>query len=163
MAELTQMTRKTLIVGTGCTCSSQNQLAFRLPGTIAFSWQQDWLQALASTINRLFERQQLTSEEVLMMGEQLVSIVRAIHERDILHRDICPRNIISLFNDDRRLISVRLIEFGLASYKKYDDLYPVSYPSNNVFCSSCAHGAYICLSVNESTLLIDKVPAAHRG
>jgi serine/threonine protein kinase len=58
----------------------------------------------------------LSSQMIASIGLKLSHALRFIHEHEIFHRDICPRNIVLEKNSANPI----LIDFGLARYSKYE-------------------------------------------
>ena len=72
---------------------------------------------LGPTIEQLLEfcNRSLSVKSVLMVADQLISVMEYVHQKHIIHRDIKPDNI--LFGMDFNKHRLFLIDFGLA--KKY--------------------------------------------
>lgn len=65
----------------------------------------------ANLVDQLLEHGPYTERSVQALIGQLVPIVRALHERGIVMRDLAPKNIV--LDDDGRL---GLVDFGIAAY-----------------------------------------------
>jgi len=66
---------------------------------------------------RLKDRGILTLKEVLVLAEQLVSAIEAIHNKSVVHRDIKPENIMYRFLADGS-IEYLLTDFGIAKLRE---------------------------------------------
>lgn len=62
---------------------------------------------------------------VLLIARNLISILKEVHKKGILHRDLKPGNICygSFHEYDKKLLStINIIDFGLAKKFSYEDL-----------------------------------------
>ncbi len=81
------------------------------------------------TLRALLERGALAPVRALEIVAQLLSVLSAVHDRQLVHRDIKPTNVMIL--EDRRGLRVKLIDFGIARAIK-SDARPISTPSEVV-------------------------------
>jgi hypothetical protein len=91
---------------------------------------------------RLHKAGEASRDLTLYLGEQLVTTLREVHERMIIHRDINPRNIICVFPPEGP--TAVLIDFGLAVSvtQQAGDL--LKFSLDDMFCEEAAHtGIYI--------------------
>ena len=61
----------------------------------------------------------LDEKNMCQIIQQLLKALAFIHSKNIIHRDIKPENI--LFSNKRNYSSLRLIDFGLATFEKQDN------------------------------------------
>lgn len=84
------------LIESGCT-STHNYIALEL---------------LDASLYELHQAKKLSSISVLHRAEQLLSTLEGIHSKNILHRDLKPKNLMA------KAAATYLIDFGLASVKK---------------------------------------------
>ena len=61
----------------------------------------------------------LDEKNMCQIIQQLLKALAFIHSKNIIHRDIKPENI--LFSNKRNYSSLKLIDFGLATFEKHDN------------------------------------------
>lgn len=66
------------------------------------------------TLSAWLSRRALSIAAVLELGQQLANALGAVHQRNIVHCDVKPRNLI-LEVDSKRGATVKLIDFGICS------------------------------------------------
>lgn len=65
----------------------------------------------------------ICEEVARVVFRQLLNVVKYLHDRHILHRDLKPENIMIIFNEVTGFIeSIKLIDFGFATYFSIDNL-----------------------------------------
>ncbi|MEM9444895.1 MAG: serine/threonine-protein kinase [Verrucomicrobiota bacterium] len=67
-------------------------------------------------LDRILDRAPLTQEDFIEVAKQALSGLGSIHKQSILHCDIKPENIM-LDRDPLGKISVKILDFGLASFE----------------------------------------------
>ena len=68
----------------------------------------------------LKERKCLPPEEVVEIVEQVAGALQAVHERDIVHRDMKPGNIF-LVDHPGGMVQAKVLDFGISKFKNPDD------------------------------------------
>lgn len=68
----------------------------------------------------LQQRGQLTLGQTLMVFNQVCQALSEAHERGVVHRDIKPENIVIDELPDGRNISVKVVDFGIATFAQED-------------------------------------------
>jgi hypothetical protein len=65
----------------------------------------------------------ITEEESKVIFLQLLNVIKYLHDNHILHRDLKPENIMIILNDiSGKIDSIKLIDFGFATYFSTDEL-----------------------------------------
>ena len=67
--------------------------------------------------NRIVEKKHLSEDESAIFYYQLINGLEHIHKHNIIHRDLKPENLL-LSKDD----ILKIIDFGLSNYSRYDIL-----------------------------------------
>ena len=68
----------------------------------------------------LKDRKCLPPEEMVDIVEQVAGALQAVHERDIVHRDMKPGNIFLVDAPDEHL-QAKVLDFGISKFKNPDD------------------------------------------
>jgi serine/threonine protein kinase len=77
------------------------------------------------------QNKKMSVKSVLILGEQIMDRIEAVHEKKIIHRDIKPDNF--LMGDDKNASTVYIVDFGLSKrYIKDSNLEPISRPTHPV-------------------------------
>ena len=66
------------------------------------------------TLGQRLRRQPLTEPQAMAMGETLCDVLDYMHQRDIVHRDVKPANILLAREADDDSLHPKLTDFGLA-------------------------------------------------
>lgn len=69
--------------------------------------------------DHVIRRGHFSEHDAAVLTRDLISGLHALHERDILHLDIKPENL--LFESDREDARIKITDFGLSKLYKYND------------------------------------------
>jgi len=81
-------------------------------------------------------------EQVLNIGIQMINIIKLVHEKDLLHRDIKPDNFMFDLNESTN--KIYLIDFGLAKRYRYD----CKHISENTISSLIGTPTFVSLNIH---------------
>ena len=86
---------------------------------------------------RIYNNKNLSEEIVQYIMRQIVEGMKYIHNKKIIHRDICPDNIMLHYEDENDRINknimkakIKIIDFGFAKYLKKGEL------TTSILCTS---------------------------
>ena len=66
-------------------------------------------------LSEALEEGPLDAKDVVEVGQQLLSVLAAVHAHRIIHRDVKPENIFLVFDGDD--LRVKLLDFGIAKVR----------------------------------------------
>jgi len=95
------------------------------------------LQGMSLSILHKNYLRQFTLKTVLMLGVEIVRLLRSVHEKGILHRDIKPANFVISRGDKGR--GIYILDFGLSVMYRRDDGTHVRYRKG---CRKCGTARY---------------------
>ena len=78
------------------------------------------------TLEEVMQKRRLTEEDMREVVSSIIKALIYIGKLDVVHRDLKPANI--LFADENSLDSLKIIDFGLSTFKKNNDSKTVGSP-----------------------------------
>ena len=74
----------------------------------------------AESFNKFSKFDRLSPYEVMLVAEQLLRVLKFLHENSIYHLDIHEENVLIVYNEQEKRMRSVLIDFGLACSTKAD-------------------------------------------
>ncbi len=78
----------------------------------------------ATSLREVLNSEELSFDERLAIAEELALALQSIHDEGVIHRDLNPSNVIVLKRATDNQLTVKLIDFGLATFNAHH--YPSS-------------------------------------